>query len=83
VGQQRDHQKSSGQPFAILEEAAVMRRTLAGAVLAGALLAITGCGGASAEAPKYKAPGLGVKPRPAPGGPGLKGQPGTGIKTLS
>jgi hypothetical protein len=58
-----------------------MRRALAGAVLAGVLLAATGCGGARDEAPKYKDPGLGIKPLPPPGNPGgpaPKGQPGGG-----
>jgi hypothetical protein len=71
----REHPPDPSDPWSIAfsffpEETTVMRRTLAGAVLAAVLLSVTGCGGSSTEAPKYKDPGLGIKPLPSPGSPG-------------
>jgi hypothetical protein len=47
-----------------------MRKTVAGAVLGAALLAVVGCGGNKDQPVQYKDPGLDIKPLPAPGRPG-------------
>jgi hypothetical protein len=51
-----------------------MYRIVAGAVLGAVLLAATGCSASKDEGPKYKDPGITIKPLPRPADPG--GAPG-------